>query len=269
MTVSKHTIFRPNALAHYSQPVESTPTSVSDSVNQQGFWALLRLIAKLIVGVVMLPFTFWRWQRVPIVLQMTTTQCGAACLTMLLNFYGRATSLAEVDEQMDVGRDGATALAIAQAARHFGLNVRAFTGEPEQLADIALPAILHWNFSHFVVLEAWNQNEAVIVDPAAGRRPVSLAEFDRSFTGVVLMLEPEATFQRRRSASGSAIWRQQIQRLLIASGAWRAGIKALLATVAVQVVTMAFMSMTRVCIRPNRHGLPTDLMHTQCTKTYS
>ena len=245
MTVNKRTIFRPTALAHYTSP--SATDAHNAPATGRGFWATLWLVIGLIGNVLTAPLTNRR-KRVPVVLQMTTTQCGAACLTMVLNFYGRATALTAVSEQMDIGRDGATALAIAQAARHYGLRVRAYSGEPQMLAGIPLPAILHWNFSHFVVLERWDKNGAVIVDPAAGRRPVAPAEFDRSFTGVLLTLEPDSTFQRQRATRSKTIWQAQIQRLLIASGAWRAGVKALVATVAVQIAAMAFPWLTKVLV---------------------
>ncbi|MEZ4730638.1 MAG: peptidase domain-containing ABC transporter [Caldilineaceae bacterium] len=248
MTVSKRTLFRPTALAHYGNPTTANADGNDAVGTGRGFWATLWLVLSLMGGVLAAPLASRRRKRVPIVLQMTTTQCGAACLTMVLNYYGRATTLAETSTQMDIGRDGATALTIAQAARHYGLRVRAYTGEPQMLAGVTLPAILHWNFSHFVVLEQWDQNGAIIVDPAAGRRPVAPAEFDRSFTGVLLTLEPETTFRRQGATRSRAAWQQQLHRLLIGSGAWRAGVKALLATVAVQVTALAFPLLTKLMV---------------------
>ncbi|MCB0053587.1 MAG: hypothetical protein KDE24_29050, partial [Caldilinea sp.] len=207
--------------------------------------AMLRLAAGLIASLLLAPLAIWRRRRVPIVLQMTTTQCGAACLSMVLRFHGRAASLTEVAEAMDLGRNGASALSIAQCGRTFGLQVRAFTAEPAHLGQVALPAILHWNFSHFVVLESCHKDgSAVIVDPASGRRPVSAAEFDRSFTGVVLALTPGATFQRAGRARGTAAWQRQVERLIIGSGAWRTGLKALAATLAVQLLALVVPLLT-------------------------
>jgi len=68
--------------------------------------------------------------------------------------------------------NGTTVLAIVQSASHYGLNAHAHTVEAELLAAVPLPAILHWSFAHFVVLEKWNSHSAVIIDPANGRRPV-------------------------------------------------------------------------------------------------
>ncbi len=244
MIANNRNLFRTTALAHYHSPDDSAATLPT----RQSLWTMVRLLFALVGGLLMAPLTRWRRRQVPVVLQMTTTQCGAACLTMVLNYFGRATTIAEVSDQMDVGRDGTTALAIAQAARHHGLQAHAYSGEPQQLADVTLPAIIHWNFSHFVVLERWSEAGAEIVDPASGRRPVSPAEFDRSFTGVFLTLTPAATFERRRHTRNVAIWRQQVSRLLIESGAWRTGLRALLATVAVQLLAMAFPLLTKVIV---------------------
>lgn len=242
MLANQRTLFRTAALAHYQAPTATAPTT-----STQSWWALTKLVLRLIGALLLTPLTWWR-RQLPIVLQMTTTQCGAACLTMVLNYYGRAVSLAELADQMDVGRDGTTALAIAQAARQHGLQVHAYTGEPAMFAELPLPVILHWNFSHFVVLEQWSAAGAVIVDPASGRRPVAPAEFDRSFTGVFLTLTPGATFTRRRATRKAALWRQQLSRLLIQSGAWRTGLRALVATVALQGVAVTFPLLTKLIV---------------------
>ena len=73
-------------------------------------------------------------KRVPVILQMTSQECGAACLAMVLTYYGRETTLNECRKYLPAGRDGITARAIAQAARDLGLRVRAFSMEPPSLA---------------------------------------------------------------------------------------------------------------------------------------
>jgi peptidase C39-like protein len=132
-------------------------------------------------------------RRVPLLLQMSVVECGAACLAMILSYYGRRTSASECREWFDIGRDGLTARAIAEAARHYGLRVKAFSLEPRDFKHVSLPAIAHWEFKHFVVVEHWSAKKVEIVDPALGRRQLTAAEFDAGFTGVVLTLEPEST----------------------------------------------------------------------------
>lgn len=138
-----------------------------------------------------------RRRRVPVLQQMEMVECGAACLAMMLSYYGRATSVAEMREFCGVGRDGLTALAIVKAARAHGLEVRALSLRENDFQAIALPAIVHWEFNHFVIVERWSPHAVVLVDPASGRRSVSAEEFDRSFTGIVLTMKPGAKFVPR------------------------------------------------------------------------
>ena len=82
-----------------------------------------------------------------------------------------------------------------KAARRHGFVAKGFRKEPEELKDILLPAIIHWNFNHFVVLEGFVKDKVFINDPASGPRTISEEEFDMAFTGVVLTFEPGTEFQ--------------------------------------------------------------------------
>jgi ABC-type bacteriocin/lantibiotic exporter with double-glycine peptidase domain len=134
-------------------------------------------------------------------LQLTAVECGAACLAMILRYHGRETSIAECRERCGLGRDGVTARTLAEVARSYGLRVTAYSLDPADLRSLPLPAIVHWDFNHFVIVERWAPSWVSIVDPAGGRRRVSAAEFDASFTGVALALEPGAHFQTGAMAS--------------------------------------------------------------------
>lgn len=135
--------------------------------------------------------------RVPFVPQMEGTECGAASLAMILGFHGHYASLTEVRQACGVSRDGANALAILRAARSYGMEAEAVTVEMEHLADLPLPAILHWNFNHFLVMEALHPKYIVLVDPVAGRRRARLAEVAERFTGVALVFSPDDAFQKK------------------------------------------------------------------------
>ncbi|MBV9211982.1 MAG: peptidase domain-containing ABC transporter [Acidobacteria bacterium] len=141
-----------------------------------------------------------RGGRVPVVLQMSEVECGAACLAMILGYHGRQTSISELREGCAVGRDGVTAQAMAKVARECGLRAKGYSIEPADFKLIPLPAVAHWEFNHFVVVERWTPNRVEIVDPANGRRTVTAEEFSEGFTGVVLTFEPGAHFERRRVA---------------------------------------------------------------------
>jgi ATP-binding cassette, subfamily B, bacterial len=143
-----------------------------------------------------------RRKSVPVICQMTAYECGPACLAMILSYHGRATTLGQAREQFDVGRDGTSMTALAQAARAVGLNVRQYSLTVEKLKELPTPALLYWSFRHFVVLERLSGNDAIIVDPALGRRRVPFHELSRCFTGLALTFERGPAFESRPSIGG-------------------------------------------------------------------
>ena len=146
-------------------------------------------------------FTKRRDAKVPIVLQLNAVECGAACLAMVLKYYGRDVSLAACRDLCKVGRDGANAHAIAKAARRFGLRPKSYSiPNLKDLGQLKLPAIAHWEFNHFVVIEKWTPKQVEIVDPALGRRIVTLEELNGSFTGIALTFEPTESFAIKTEA---------------------------------------------------------------------
>lgn len=144
-------------------------------------------------------------RRVPQLMQMNAVECGAACLAMILCYYGRKTSVSEISEYHGVGRDGLSALSIVNAARSYGLRVRAVSVQENNLRFVRLPAIIHWQFNHFLVVERWTPRYVDVVDPAAGYRRMTAEEFDEGFTGVVLMMEPGVHFARRSRRPGISL----------------------------------------------------------------
>lgn len=123
---------------------------------------------------------------------------------MILGYYGQHISIEEIRTRTGVGRDGLSALGLVQAARSYGLRVRAISLQKPNLRDVRLPAIIHWSFNHFLIVERWSERSIEVVDPASGRRRMTPEEFDAGFTGVVLMLEPGEQFmQRPLAASGT------------------------------------------------------------------
>ncbi len=136
-----------------------------------------------------------RRKRIPYVQQVQWTDCGAACLAMVLGYYGREVRLDQIHEVTGVDRDGVDALSILRGAEWFGLRGRGIKLDVDDLDYLPPASILHWEFNHFVVLEAASRRGVNIVDPAHGRRFIPIEQFRRSFTGVALILEPTETFE--------------------------------------------------------------------------
>ena len=133
--------------------------------------------------------------RVPVVMQLEALECGAACLTMILAYYGKWVPLEQVRSDCGVSRDGSNARNVLLAARSYGLEADAYKAEPEELKkNGTFPCIVHWEFNHFVVLDGFRGGKVYLNDPARGRVVLTEEAFDRSFTGIFLLFEPGESF---------------------------------------------------------------------------
>ena len=128
------------------------------------------------------------------VMQMEALECGAATLAMVLAYYGKWLPLEQVREACGVSRDGSSAHSLLKAARAFGMEANGYRVSVEALEGMQ-PAILHWNFNHFVVFRGFKAGHAYINDPALGPMELTMEDFSRSFTGVALELKPTDDFQ--------------------------------------------------------------------------
>lgn len=131
----------------------------------------------------------------PSVLQLEAVECGAAALSMVLGFHKRVVPLTTLRRECGVSRDGSKASNIVRAARRYGMEAKGFTKSVKKLYDIKPPFIVFWNFNHFVAFEGFGKDCVYLNDPAVGHRTVTLKEFQRSYTGVVLVMEPGAEFE--------------------------------------------------------------------------
>ncbi|GGP97458.1 peptidase domain-containing ABC transporter [Streptomyces griseomycini] len=136
--------------------------------------------------------------RVPVIVQMSNTECGPSCLAMVLGGLGRATKVGELRARFAAGRDGTSARRIIEVARDYGLAGRGLRVNAAGLAEIRLPAIAHWGQNHFTVLEKVGSRRIRLVDPGRGRRSLTHEEFFAEFSGSVLEFTPGDTMQRRR-----------------------------------------------------------------------
>ena len=133
--------------------------------------------------------------RVPLITQLEYRECGAACLSMIAAYYGKWVPLEQTRSDCGVARHGVSAGNIVRAARSYGFEARGYSLTADALAKrVTFPCIIHWEMKHFVVLCGFRGGYAYINSPSRGRQRIPLAEFEDSFTGVVLDITPGEDF---------------------------------------------------------------------------
>lgn len=137
-----------------------------------------------------------RRKRLPVVVASEGAECGLVCLAMIGGYHGHDIDLNGLRQRFPISMGGATLRNLMQIAAQLSLTPRALRVGLKALSQVSLPAILHWDLNHFVVLKSISGKNAVIHDPASGARHLSLEELSKHFTGVVLELSPAANFTR-------------------------------------------------------------------------
>ncbi len=151
------------------------------------------------------------WIRTPTVLQMENTECGAASLSTILQYYGKYVPLTQLRELCGVSRDGGNAANLLLAGRSLGLEGNGYKKGINELREMKLPIILFWEFNHFLVLEGFIGNKVMLNDPAIGQRSVSSEEFSKSYTGIAITFSPTSDFEQ--SGVAPSIWPIVLRRM--------------------------------------------------------
>ena len=143
--------------------------------------------------------------RIPVILQTEASECGLACMAMLLAQHGTITDLATLRSRHGAVPQGMTLLDLARVAKAEQLTTRAVRIDLSELKQLRLPAILHWSMGHFVILREIAGNKYHIIDPAHGERTFSQEEMSRNFTGVAMEAWPANDFVAKQEAQSISI----------------------------------------------------------------
>ena len=142
-------------------------------------------------------------RRVKYVEQMEQSECGLACLSMLLNYHHQDVNLASLRDEYGSTKEGMTFQHLYRLASEKGLKANAYQVSANELNNKLTPSIIHWEDKHFVVLEKVNMHSYIIVDPAEGRKKISLAEFKEKYTGFAMyMANPSVVTPKKENKIG-------------------------------------------------------------------
>ncbi|OUL23068.1 peptidase C39 [Nostoc sp. RF31YmG] len=145
------------------------------------------------------------WQKVmrryPFFAQQSGSDCGAACLVMVSRYWGKRFSVNRLRDIANVDRNGASLRGLLTAAESLGFATRPVKASLNQLAKQKLPAIVHWEGKHYIVVYEITSKHVIAADPAIGQRTLSHAEFQADWTGYTLLLQPTAMLKDAKEAT--------------------------------------------------------------------
>jgi ATP-binding cassette subfamily B protein RaxB len=174
-------------------------------------------------------------RRVPMILQSEAPECGIACVAMIASHHGFRTDLAAMRMRLAPSMKGVTLKHISMIAETMGLAARGVKVALESLSQVKLPAILHWDMNHFVVLTEVAGERITVNDPARGRRVLTLKEASDHYTGVAMELTPTVGFAARDEREKISAW----QLVRTATGLKGAITQVLLLSLVLEVLALA------------------------------
>lgn len=187
------------------------------------------------------------WQKadyLPVILQTENSECGLACMAMVLNFHGHHIDINTLRVRHGSSQHGVTLKSLIQLADRVNLSARPLRVELNDLNKLKLPAVLHWNMHHFVVLKKVSRKRVTVHDPAVGEVVYTLAKFSKHFTGIALELSATSTFVK-----GEEINKLHLRDLWTnSSGMWSSFGQLLLLSLLIQVFALAMPFYTQLFI---------------------
>lgn len=154
--------------------------------------------------------------KTPTVIQMESTECGAASLSILLSYYGCYLPLEEIRYRCGVTRDGANAYNMITAAKYYHLDIHDYPASLRDLAMVKPPFIIFWKHEHFLVVEGFTKEQVCLNDPATGPRQVSYPDFFKHYSGYVFEAEPMEGFKKQGKPPG--FWNLIRERVAVVNG---------------------------------------------------
>lgn len=195
-------------------------------------------------------------RRVPLILQSEAPECGIACVAMIAGFHGLRTDLAAMRRRLAPSMRGVTLKHIAAVAQELQMSFRGVQAPLNALDKLRLPAILHWDMNHFVVLTDVGAGKITVHDPAVGRRVLPLDEASRHYTGVAMELQPTADFRPRDERGSISAW----QLLGVARNLKGTLAQVLLLSLVLEVLAVAFPFFVQLVVDRVVVGRDRDLL---------
>ena len=195
-------------------------------------------------------------RRVPVILQSEAPECGIACLAMVASYHGHRTDLSAMRLRLSPSLKGITLKHVAQIAETMGMTARGVQVPLESLGKLRLPAVLHWDMNHFVVLAHVAGRKLTVHDPARGKRVLTMAEASRHFTGVAMEFTPTAGFQKSDEREKIHSW----QLLGVASGLKGTIAQILVLSLALEVFAIAMPFFLQLTVDRVLVGRDVDLL---------
>jgi ATP-binding cassette subfamily B protein len=174
------------------------------------------------------------WQRItrryPYFQQQSASDCGAACLVMVSQYWGKRFSVNRLRDIANVDRNGASLRGLAAAAESIGFSTRPVKASLDKLAQQSLPAILHWEGKHYIVVYEVTRDRVIVADPAIGQRTLTYAEVKAGWTGYSLLLQPTALLKETKETT-TPFW----QFFELAKPHWLVLLEVFIASVLLQI----------------------------------
>ncbi len=195
-------------------------------------------------------------RRVPVILQSEAPECGIACLAMVASYYGHLTDLSAMRLRLSPSLKGVTLKHVSQVATAMGLAARGVQVPLESLAKLQLPAVLHWDMNHFVVLIGVKGKHLFIHDPGRGKRKLTLAEASKHFTGVAMEFTPNQDFRKVDEREKISAW----QLLSMGSGLGGTVLQLVLLSLTLEVFAIAMPFFLQLVVDRVLVGRDADLL---------